>query len=124
MTHFESTSEPRSIPPAYATTLGVLAVIGVAIAIFDGTYLGPGNGGNFIALDFRGLLIVTYAVWLSTFALVSTAAALIRKPSRILPWNMAASFIACAVTAASFRWNDEMEVWFDGWAWFLDTYLG
>jgi hypothetical protein len=79
--------------------LAVLAAAMVPIALLDREIMGPGQG-DWISLDFRGLLIGAYAIGLGIHSAVTSAAIAFWKPRRIIGLHLGGAVVSAALFAA------------------------
>jgi len=62
----------------------ILGLLTIPVYFLDRAFLGPGGGGNWITLDFRGLIFWTYITLLAIHVIVSSIAVLLFPKSGVL----------------------------------------
>ena len=78
-----------------------LGLAAIPVYFFDKAAMGTA-GGNWIALDFRGLLFWTYLVLLAIDVVVSSSAILLFPKSRILHIHVASFVLSIILLVAGF----------------------
>jgi hypothetical protein len=77
-----------------------LGLLAVPIYFLDLALLAGGGGGNWIALDFRGLIFWTYIAWLATDVVLSSIAVLSFPKSGLLRIHLGSMVLSVILLAA------------------------
>ena len=92
-------SGPMSVWRKHVLILAVLVATMVPVAIVDQRVLAPG-GGDWISLDFRGLFLGAYAIWLLVHASVTSVAIARLRPKGVAPVH----FFGTIASLVASRW--------------------
>jgi hypothetical protein len=79
-----------------------LGLLAVPIYFLDLALLAGGGGGNWITLDFRGLIFWTYIAWLATDVALSSIAVLALPESGLLRIHFGSMVLSVILLVAGF----------------------
>ena len=80
----------------------VLGLLAMPIYFLDRALLGPGGGGNWITLDFRGLIFWTYVTLVAIHIVLSSIAVLLLPKAGALPIHLGSAVVAVVLLVTGF----------------------